>query len=348
MSLISGQPATGDADVGGARSDRAATAYARRPRRTVRFYLEAYAFVGLLVAAFVFFSVWSKTSDTFLTSANLQIMLGSNTVIAITALGALVPLICNEWDLSVGGSAALSSVFIAQFLTDGMNVGLALLVGVGIGLAVGLANALLITRMRVNAVITTLGTSIIITGIINLKTGGVTLAGNIPQSITDFGTLNWLGIPRSMYAMAVAAAVVYYLIDHTPFGKYLYAIGSNRSAARLTGIRVKVIIGSTFVLAGGLCGAAGVLQVARAGGANPNLATALLLPALAAAFLSAATIRPGKYNVGGVLVAVYFLAVLNSGLNLAGAQPYVANFVNGGALIIGVGLAARLGGQREP
>ncbi len=185
--------------------------------------------------------------------------------------------------------------------------------------------------MGVNAVITTLGISIIITGIISLKTGGVTVAGNISQGVTDFGTLSWLGIPRTVYALALVAVVVYYLIDHTPFGRYLYALGSNRSAARLAGIRVKLVVGLTFVIAGAVCGAAGVLQVARSGGANPHLADALLLPALAAAFLSAAAIRPGKYNVGGVLVAVYFLAVLNSGLNLAGAQPYVANFVNGGA-----------------
>lgn len=320
---------------------------ARRPRRSVRSYLEAYAFVVLLIGAFIFFSVWSKTSSTFLTSANLQVMLGSNTVIAITALAALVPLICNEWDLSIGGSAAMSSVFVAAFMTNGMNVWLALAIGVAIGVGVGIANALLITRMGVNAVITTLGTSIIITGIINLKTGGVTLAGNIPASVTNFGTLNWLGVPRTVYALALVALLVYYVVDHTPFGRYLYALGSNRAAAHLAGIRVKVIIGSTFVFAGALCGGAGVLEVARSGGANPNLANALLLPALAAAFLSAAAIRPGKYNVGGVLVAVYFLAVLNSGLNLAGAQPYVSNFVNGGALIIGVGLAARLGDRRE-
>jgi ribose transport system permease protein len=273
-------------------------------------------------------------------------MFGSNTVVAITALAALVPLVCNEWDLSIGGSAALSSVFIAQFLTSEMNPFLALALGIGIGICVGLVNAVLVTRMGVNAVITTLGISIIITGLISLKTGGLTVGGNIPLAVTNFGTENWLGIPRTVYALALVAFAVYYLVDHTPFGRYLYALGSNRSAARLAGIRGKLVIGATFVIAGGLAGAAGVLQVARSGGANPHLADALLLPALAAAFLSAAAIRPGKYNVGGVLVAVYFLAVLNSGLNLAGAKDYVANFVNGGALIIGVGLAARLGGRQ--
>lgn len=324
---------------------------AREPRarlaRPLRSYLEAYAFLGLLFGAFVFFSVWPATAAVFPTTANLQILFGSSTVVAIAALASLIPLVCNEWDLSIGATAGLTSVFAAVVLTNGTSPLLAIALAVGIGVAVGLVNALLVTRLNVNAVITTLGMSIIIAGIITLKTGGVTVAGAIPASVTDFGTLTWLGIPRSVVALALVAALVYYLLEHTPYGRYLYALGSNRSAARLTGIRIKLVVGTTFVIAGALCGAAGVLQVARAGGANPRLAESILLPALAAAFLSAAAIRPGRYNVGGVLVSVYFLAVLNNGLNLAGAPDYLSNFVNGGALIVGVGVAARLGGRRE-
>jgi ribose transport system permease protein len=319
----------------------------RRWRRPLRSYLEAYAFVGLLVLAFAFFSLWSKTSGTFTSSANLQVLIGSNAVVAIVALGALVPLVCNEWDLSIGASTALGAIYAAQALVHGTAVPFAILIAVGVGVAVGLVNALLVTRLGVNAVITTLGVSIIITGIISLKTHGVTIAGNIPSSLTNFGTLNWFGIPRTAFALAVVAALVYYLLNHTPYGRYLYAVGSNRSAARLAGIRGRLIIGTTFVICGAICGAAGLVQVARAGSADPNLANSILLPALAAAFLSAAAIRPGRYNAVGVLVAVYFLAVLNSGLNLAGAADYVSDFVNGGALIAGVGLAVRLGGRRE-
>jgi ribose transport system permease protein len=319
----------------------------RRRRKPLRSYLEAYAFLGLLVIAFLFFSLWSKTSGTFTTSANLQVLIGSNTVVAIVALGALVPLVCNEWDLSIGASAGLGAIYAAQALVHGTAVPLAILLAVGVGVVVGLVNALLVTQLGVNAVITTLGTSIIIAGVISLKTHGVTIAGNIPTSLTDFGTLNWFGIPRATFALAAVAAVVYYLLNHTPYGRYLYALGSNRSAARLAGIRSKLMIGTTFVIAGAVCGAGGMLQVARAGSADPNLANTILLPALAAAFLSAAAIRPGRYNAGGVLVAVYFLAVLNSGIDLAGAADYVSDFVNGGALIAGVGLAVRLGGRRD-
>ena len=96
-----------------------------------------------------------------------------------------------------------------------------------------------------------------------------------------------------------------------------------------------------------LAGGAGALQVARAGGADPRVGEQFTLPALAAAFLSAAAIQPGRYNVWGTIVAIFFLAALNAGLNLAGSQDYVTNFVNGAALIIGVGLAAYLGRRRK-
>src|SRR4051812_14376870 len=98
-------------------------------RKPWRGYLEAYAFLGLLVIAFAFFSVWPRTSDTFLSSANLQVLIGGSTAIAIVALGSLIPLVCNEWDLSIGANAGLSSIWVAVALTGGVSVPVAILIG---------------------------------------------------------------------------------------------------------------------------------------------------------------------------------------------------------------------------
>lgn len=311
--------------------------------RPLRHYLEAYAFLLLLAAAAIFFSVWPETSDTFTSPANLRTLVGSSSVVAIIALAALIPLVCYEFDLSVGAIAGLSAVFVATALSDGTSVPLAIPIGIGLGILVGAINALLITRVGVNAVITTLGMSIILTGVVNQKTGGISVTGNIPLSFSEFGSSNWLGLPKIAFVLIGIAIVVYYVLGHTPYGRYLYAFGSNREAARLVGIRTKLTLGMTFMISGALAGAAGVLQVARAGSADPKIGATFTLPALAAAFLSAAAIKPGRYNVAGTLVAIFFLAVLNSGLNLAGAAEYVTNYVNGAALIVGVGLAVRLG-----
>jgi ribose transport system permease protein len=324
------------------------SAVSRTHRRSRLFaYAEAYALVALLMLVVVFFSFYGPTSATFPTTANLQAIIGNNSVLAIVALAALIPLVCNEFDLSVGAVAGVSSVFVASALSSGTPVVVAILIGVGIGLGIGIANALIITRFGVNAVITTLGTATILAGVNQAKTGGLAIVSNIPESVTSFGSGNTISIPRTAFALAVVAIAVTYLLVHTPFGRYAYALGSNPEAARLVGLRTGRTLGLTFVASGALAGAAGVLQVARAGGADPRVGESFTLPALAAAFLSAAAIKPGRYNVGGVLVAIFFLAALNSGLNLAGAEPYLTNYVNGGALIVGVGLAAFLGRRRK-
>lgn len=308
---------------------------------------EAYAMPVLMILVVIFFSLWGKTSDTYSSSANLQIVLGGQAVLAIVALAALVPLVCNQWDLSVGAVAGLSAVFVASALSSGWPIILGLALGVVLGATVGLINALLVTKVGTNAVITTLGTAAIVAGVINQKTNGVALVSEIPNSVVDFGSGKAvLGIPNTALVLIVAAVVVYYVLGHTAFGRYLYALGSNPEAARLTGLRTSLLLATTFVISGTLAGTAGALQVSYAAGADPRVGEGFTLPALAAAFLSAAAIKPGRYNVGGVLVAIFFLAALNSGLSLAGAQPYVSQYVNGAALIVGVGMAVAMGRRR--
>ena len=302
-------------------------------------FLEAYALIGLLVLTALFFALLPATADTFPTTRNLQITAANQAVLAIVAIGVLIPLITNSFDLSVGAVTGLSAVFVASSLSSGMPLFAAIFVGLGLGLIVGIANAFLVARFGLNAVVTTLGTATVVTGVVLQKTGGVSIVADIPESLTNFASDNTLGIPNVVLVMVAVALVTYFVLEHTPFGRELYALGSNPTAARLVGVRTMLIQSVAFVAAGVLSGAAGVLSVARAGGADPTAGTAILLPALAAAFLSAASVKPGRYNVGGVIVAIFFLATLNSGLNLAGAEPYVSEYVNGTALIVGVALS---------
>jgi ribose transport system permease protein len=309
-------------------------------------HLEAYALLGCLLLLGVFFSVLPATSDTFLTAANIRVLIASQAVVAIVALALLIPLCANEWDLSVGAIAALSAVFSATVISDGHLVA-GIAVGLGVGALVGLVNAVIVTRFNVNAVIATLGTATLVAGVINQKTAGLSVSSDIPESLTDLGSGTWLGVPRIGVVVVVVALAAHWVLGYTTYGRYLYALGANPVAARIVGLRVKVIQATAFVIAGLLAAIGGVLAVARAGGADPQLGDQLLLPAFAAAFLSAASIKPGRYNVGGLLVAVNFLAVLNNGLNLAGAKPYVNLYVNGTALILGVALAGHLGRKRR-
>ena len=305
-------------------------------------FAENYSLLLLMVAVIVFFSTWEQTGDTFASQANFEVTVANQAVLSIVALALLVPLICGGFDLSVGATAGVSAIFVADTLSKGVPIMLAITFGLGIGLVVGLFNAFLVARLELDAVIATLGTSTLIAGVVLHKTGGFAIVSDIPQPVSDFGTGSVWFVPNALLILVVVAGIAWYILEHTPAGRQIYALGSNPKAAHLVGLRTRGVLGGTFIIAGGLAGLGGALMVARSGGADPFGGANLLLPAFAAAFLSATTVKPGKFNVGGLLIAVFFLAALNSGLNLAGAPPYVSDYVNGGALIAGVTLAAFL------
>jgi ribose transport system permease protein len=317
-------------------------------RRTPLRLAEAWALVALTVALAVFFSLYPATAGTFLTAANLQALAGSQAVPLLVALAALVPLVCGEIDLSVGSAAGLCAVLAAYALGHGVPLPAALATAVAAGVVVGLTNGLLVTRAGVTfGVIATLGMAAVIGGVVLAVTDGRSLLFGIPTELTEFGSENLAGVPAIALASVAAACLVYYTLEHTMLGRQLVMLGSSRRAARLAGLRTDRLLLTSFAIAGGLAGLAGVLLLARVGGADPHAGPALTLPALAAAFLSAAAIRPGRYNAGGVVAAVSFLAVLNSGLNLAGSPPYLSEIVNGVALIAGVALATWLRRRRK-
>jgi ribose transport system permease protein len=307
---------------------------------------EAWALLGVTLALVVGFSLLPSTADVFPTAANFQAIVGSQAVLAIVALAALVPLVCEEYDLSVGATLSLGSVVCAEVMSSGGGLAVAALAGIGAGVVVGFVNGALVVGARVNAVIVTLGTSIAIVGVVNGITKGQTITDGVSRSLIDFGSGLWLGIPRIVFAVVLVALLVHFVLVYTAFGRHLYMLGSNRTAARLAGLRERRLLIGAFVVAGALSGLAGVLQVGRSGGADPSVGDTFTLLALAASFLSAAAIRPGRYNVAGTLTAIAFLAVLNGGLNLAGTAPWITDVVNGAALVAGVGLAAFLGRRR--
>lgn len=319
----------------------------RRPDTAALLHVaEAYALLALTIALALLFSLLPATSGTFPTAANLQATLGNQSVLALVALAALIPLVAQSYDFSVGATMGLASIFAATVMSHGTPIVLALALAVGIGLAVGVVNGLLVTRAGVSSVVVTLGTATILGGIVSWKTGGQSIVDGIPTSLTDFGSRNALGLPYAVYVALAVAYAVHYLLRHTPYGRYVHALGSNANAARLVGLDVRRLTLSTFVIAGALAGGAGLLQVARSGAGNPQVGPGFTLPAIAAAFLSVAAVKPGRFNVWGAIVAILFLATLNSGLNLAGVDSYVNDFANGIALIAGVALAGAFGRRR--
>ena len=263
------------------------------------------------------------------------------------SLAVLIPMVVNVWNFTPGAVAGLTSIYAASVgVSSGSFLLLSIVVAVAIGVAIGIIIAVLVTVLKINSVIATFGMTIIIAGIVDLKTGGNTIVGGLPSQFRSVGRGEILGIPSLIWVALIIALLVWYLLRLTPFGRDLYAVGSNRAAARLVGLRVEWLTALTFVASGALSGLAGLLLLARTGAGNPMVGPGFTLPAFAAVFLGAVAIRPGQWNVGGMLAAICFLGALGSGLTLAGAEASVSSLANGIALLIGVGFANVFARQR--
>lgn len=310
--------------------------------------LEHGGLVIFLLLLVLWFVLSPTSGDIFTSSANIRQVLANQSVTGIIALAMVVPLVAGYFDLSVPAIAGLSNVAMAALVgTHGYPV----LAGIALTLLIaslaGAVNGLLVAGMKLNAFIVTLGTYTLVGGLIQYYTGGQSISEGIPTSFGNWGSLTWLGVPRPFWLLIGIAALVWYGLTQIPFGRRLESIGSNERAARLVGIRVDRSVFLSFVASGFLAGAAGILLTSRAGSADPTAGSAYLFPALAAVFLGATTIRPGKYNVWGTVVGVYFVAIAVNGFTLLGADAWVTPVFNGGSLVAAVLISTLVARQRS-
>ena len=318
------------------------TPHAKTSRtRGIVFAVQRYGLLLLFALVVVGFS--AMMPESFATVLNFRNITANQSVLAIVTLAAIIPLIGGHFDLSIGAGLGATSIATASLLSHGTPLWVAAIAGIALGAAVGLLNGVMVAKLGVNALITTLGIATILTGLTVKYTGGLSIITGIPDSLTDFGAGTWLGLPRTLYVLGVVSLLVWYLLEHTPYGRELHAVGANALAARLVGVGVDRIVILSFVATGTLVGFAGVLQVARQGGGNPQIGASFTLPVLSSAFLGATTVHPGRFNVPGTLLAVFFLATSVSGLALAGVDNWVESLFNGTALVLAVGLSTVLG-----
>jgi ribose transport system permease protein len=293
----------------------------------------------------VIFSLDSSIGSTFRSTANLQNIFGNQSVTGLIALGMVVPLVGGYFDLSVAAIAGVASVtFAAISGTHHQSVGVGIAAGILLALLFGAANGVLVAVLRLNPFVTTFGTYVIISGLLELYTRGQTIGAGLPADLNNWSSTKLLGIALPFWLLMLIALIVWYLLTQTPFGRRLTAIGSNEAAARLSGFRVSRMLFISYVIAALLAGIAGVVLTSQTVGADSSTAQGYLFPALAAVFLGQTAIRPGQYNVWGTIFGVYLVAVAVDGLTLMGAQSWITNVFNGGALVLSVAvstLAAR-------
>lgn len=305
-------------------------------------YAERLALPLLLVALIVGFSVAPGTRLAFPSQANLQSLALTQCVVAIAAIAVTIPLVAGQFDVSVGPILGMTSVLTGKLTVEaGHSVWIAIVAGLLAGALCGAISGFLVSYLRTNSFIITLGTGTLIAGAVTYATDNQIITG-APESLVKVGTQTWMGVPYLGWILLVVALITGWLLRHTLFGRRLTQVGSNPKAAKIVGVHVERTMLLSFVASGVLAGLAGVLLFAQTGAANPQIGSGYTLPALSAAFLGATTIRPGNFNVAGTLVGVFFVGVAVNGLTLAGADDWAQPVFNGGALVLAVVLSSLL------
>ncbi|MET9762778.1 ABC transporter permease [Streptomyces sp. NPDC006372] len=312
-----------------------------RLRRPGGHHIGAY---GLLVLTALLYLVFSLAlPDTFPTLATVDSILSNQSIPAVLALAATVPIVTGAFDLSIGYALGLAHVMVMQLVVnEGWPWPLACLTVIAGGLAVGVLNGVIVEFGRIDSFIATLGTGSMMYAV----TGWVTDGGRIvpgpqglPPAFTDLYDSSFLGLPVPAFYVLALAGILWLVLERLPIGRYLYVVGSNPRAADLVGIPTRTYTVYAFAASGLIVGFAGVLLAAQQQIGNPSVGLDYLLPAFVGALLGSTAIKPGRPNALGTLVAVAVLAVGLTGIAQLGADFWTVPLFNGGTLLIAVGLA---------
>ena len=300
--------------------------------------LGRYGLVLALAIVLVTFSVWEPSS--FLTWDNIRSTFDNQAIILMVALGAMLTLVVGEFDLSIGANAGASMIAtVGLTQNQGINPWLAIACAIAISTLIGLVNGLVVTQLKVNSFVATLGMASLLAGLTQLYTGDVDL--NIaPAALTNIGRASMFGVTVQVWAAVGTAVLLLVLLQKLRAGRELTAVGSNRRASELTGIRVVPRILAAFTLGGTVAGIGGALYASEVGSAALATGASLLLPAFAGAFLGATAITPGRFNVIGTIVGVLLLAFMVGGLQIVGVASWINDAVQGVALIVAVAFSS--------
>jgi len=304
-------------------------------RLSTRDILQRFGVVFVWLIVIVVFSVLEPS--TFFTFGTVQTITGSQAVLLIIAIGLLPPLAAGEFDLSVASVTGLSLVLIGWLnVIHSWPIGAAIAVALAAGLGVGAVNAFFVVVARVDSFIVTLGTGTVLVGVmygINTQS-----TGGISNGLVNAMHRNFLSLPLAFYYGLALTVVVWYVMSHTPLGRYLYFVGSGRDVARLSGIRVEQLRAGAFLASSLIAAFAGVVLAGWLSASDVTVSNSYMLSSFAAAFLGASIIHPGRFNAWGTLIAVYFLVTGITGLELIGLAGWIESVFYGSSLVIAVAI----------
>ncbi|MDG6858131.1 ABC transporter permease [Glaesserella parasuis] len=303
-----------------------------------------------LVLLVIFFSV---TNEFFFTSNNIMTVGLQTSTIALIGIGATCVILTGGIDLSTGSVVALSGVAAAMIVNAGVPVPIGMVLGILVGGACGLTNGILVTQMKLPPFIATLGMMMVARGLALYVTNAAPVSG-MPESFAVLGNgalfkiveegpnglpkVVFTGIPYPVIIMIFITVLFTFALTKLKVGRYIYAIGSNEEAARLSGIKTNVVKIYAYVASGLLSGLTGVILASRLVTAQPNGGVAYELDAIASAVVGGTSLMGGVGTIPGTLIGSFIIGVLRNGLNMNGVSSFVQMIVIGLVIIVAVSL----------
>ncbi len=316
----------------------------RRPLSpTAKAWLGGFARLGTIIGLGLMILTFALLSPrAFPTVLNFTNVLNQASLTMIIAGGLTVAVLVGELDLSIGFAASLHGVLVTGLIVaSGLPVAAAVLVILAAGALIGLVNGLIVTKLKVNSVIATLGVGTVLTGLAFAYSSGVPIVSGVPEAFLQLSLGRWLlGVPNNIVVMALVLGGLWVLIERTAIGQEFQAVGGNPAAARLAGIDIDRIKILGFVISGTCAALAGILLASRLGSGTTSAADGYLLTAFASVFLGSATLRDGEFHILGTFVGALIIAFGFNGLNIFGAPTWSQYVFQGSILIVAVGLSS--------
>lgn len=296
---------------------------------------------GLVILMFGLIGLFSVLlPDTFPTALNVRAILSDKAIIALLSLAAMVPMVSGRIDLTVGYGIVLWHILAISLQTQlGLPWPVAVLIVLTLGVVTGMLNGILVEVARIDSFIATLGTGTVLYALALWHTGGRQMVGVLPDGFYALNGTFIFGLPITAFYVLTITVAMWIVLEYSPVGRYLYAIGANQRAAELNGIPTRKFVIGAFVTSGLMTALAGVLLASKLRIGQASVGLEFLLPALVGAFLGSTTIKPGRVNVWGTIVGVMILAVGISGIQQFGGSFWVEPMFNGTTLLIAIGIA---------
>lgn len=315
------------------RASRPAREPVSRDERRARVQLRQFVVPALLIAELVVFAL---VSDTFLTRGNIANVLLNSVDLALIAGGLTLVVILGGIDVSTGPALGVVAWVVGTLTVSGRPAAVTVVAAVLLGAVMGLLNGLLVSVLNVTAIIATLGTAAVWQTTLFGLWGGTDLFA--PPVSPYAASHQLLGLPTVAFLVVIVYAVLWYVSRFRAYGRHIFAVGNDAEGARLSGVNVRRITVSTYVLVGAMVGLGAVVYMARVGVVQASSGADLSLAAIAAVVVGGTSITGGRGSIFGTLAGVLFIAVLQNGVVLAGVPPLWNGVLVGAFILLAVGI----------